>query len=127
MAINISRMSADDATYRYFGQKGNGDDDANAFKHAYWNASATLKIGKKMTKLFADAHEFGWYAENINNITAMKMDLYNNQVGREMAGQYSGKSSYSLDRIVMDAVYRGQLIKISNNNLTQTNGGLEWR
>lgn len=41
--------------------------------------------------MFTNAHEFGWYKDNINNEEAMKMDLHNNQRGRTLGEMYSLK------------------------------------
>ncbi len=43
-------------------------------------------------RLFTHAHEFGWWSENANNPEAMKMDLHNNQLGREI-----GKNTLTRD------------------------------
>ena len=75
-------------TYERFGQEGNGYDIANAYKHAYWSALSTKLVGEKMSRLFLNAHEFGWIDENLNNMDAMRMDLNNNWRGREVAKNY---------------------------------------
>ena len=40
------------------------------------------------TELFTNAHEFGWYKENLNNPAAMMMDLHNNQLGITIGEKY---------------------------------------
>lgn len=82
--FNNGRNKADKLTYELYKQEGNGTDAANAFKHIYWSAYATNKVGEDYARLFTHAHEFGWWSENANNPEAMKMDLHNNQLGREI-------------------------------------------
>ena len=88
LSVNYARDKADKETFRIYNDTGEGTDMANAFKHIYWSALATNEIGGKMTRLFTNAHEFGWYAENLNDIEAMKMDLHNNQLGRNLAERF---------------------------------------
>ncbi len=124
MEMNSARNKADDATWEIFGEAGNGDGEANAFKHAYWNAEAAKSLGEKMTRLFANAHEFGWVWENISNPIPMEMDLHNNMVGREV-----GTSSLE-QRDVKSAVLRrlinGSLWKIVNGDLIKTNANAQF-
>jgi hypothetical protein len=94
LQIHFARNKADEETKVKYKQSGNGTDASNAFKHIYWNAYATNKIGAEKTKLFSDAHEYGWYDQNINHPEYMYMDLYNNELGR-----YYGEN-YALDRLI---------------------------
>lgn len=87
--MNDARIMADKMTKKLYHQNGDGTDKANAFKHIYWSAYATNKMGAKYTKLFTDAHEIGWRVENVNDPEAMKMDFHNNQRGRILGEKYS--------------------------------------
>ena len=88
LVMNSARNNADSLTLELYGQEGNGTDLANAFKHIYWSAEASSIMGTTFTRLFTNAHEFGWYKENLNDPEAMKMDLHNNQRGRILSQQY---------------------------------------
>ncbi len=86
--VDKARKEADKMTKEIYHQAGNGTDRANAFKHIYWSAYMTKKIGAKYAKLFTDAHEIGWRVENVNDPGAMKMDFHNNQRGRILGEKY---------------------------------------
>ncbi len=103
--FEFARRKADKLTYENFNQDGNGTDVANAFKHIYWSAYATNKIGEDHAKLFTHAHEFCWWAENKNDLEAMKMDLHNNQLGREIG---KNTSIRDLEYKVLRNIYEGK-------------------
>jgi hypothetical protein len=81
---------ANNYTKERYGDKWNEDNtEANAFKHAMWNAIMTLKMGAEKAKEYADAHE----APNINDYPEQcEMDFHNNQLGRDIAELYPDKS-----------------------------------
>lgn len=78
--------------------------------------------GVEVAKLFADAHE----EEFIQTSLAKEMDLYNNQVGRNIAENYYLYNNYSfpsdddLATIVKQHVDRGDMRKIFDNRLIPT-------
>ena len=112
-------------------------DNADAFRHAYWNALMTKRISKFYTiptgtpefpssitveidfaKLFADAHE-----TDPDNIGVDKeMDLRNNALGREMAETYSELSEEELAYKIMESISYGNFWQIKNGQLVPTNG-----
>jgi hypothetical protein len=57
----------------------NHNDCGDAFRHAYWNASMTIRIGAYYAELFASAHESDTPADRVRE---REMDLFNNSVGR---------------------------------------------
>ena len=64
----------------------NGKGDA--FRHAFWNALSTVRIGESLTEQLTTAHEDrsappGYPAADYAKET--QMDLYNNARGREIA------------------------------------------
>ena len=109
--FNEARIMADMNTWMLYNQKGDGDDEANAFKHIYWSAYATNKVGEKYTKLFTFAYEFGWHKENENDLEALKMDLHNNQRGRVIGKKYS---IFKLKKAVLDDIASGNTAVIRN-------------
>jgi hypothetical protein len=64
--------------------KGNsalGDGEGDAWRHARWNQLMTQAVGAERAKEFGDAHERSVVDPDPNS---RLMDLYNNQVGREL-------------------------------------------
>ena len=112
-----SRIRADRLTQKIYNQAGVGTDVANSFKHIYWSAYATQKIGEKYTKLFTNAHEFGWYKQNVNDPEAMKMDLHNNQRGRILGKR---KTQKSLKNIILNDIAIGNAAIIVNGKSVYT-------
>jgi len=102
--VNLGRYEADKVTYKIYNQPGNDDDVANAFKHIYWSAYATSKVGEDYARLFTHAHEFGWWEENKNKPEAMKMDLHNNQLGREIGKK---TKTQDLEETVLQSILEG--------------------
>ena len=126
--VGDARDKASAAAYKRFSNDDpNGTGEGNAFLHAHWNAILAINIGEDLAKIFTDAHEFGWYAENLNDITAMKMDLYNNAEGRRLGGIYDKRSGYSLESWIFDNQKSGKLRKKSGTDIIPTNAGYEWR
>lgn len=60
---------------------GNGD----AFRHTLWNYGMAIDVGQKFAKKWADAHENG---ANGQPGIEKAMDLYNNNIGRNLAKTY---------------------------------------
>jgi hypothetical protein len=61
------------------------NDGGDAWRHARWNQLMTQSIGPEMAKQFSDAHE----RSSPNPRSETLMDLYNNQMGRNLAGDSS--------------------------------------
>ena len=60
-----------------------GDDTkGNAFRHAFWSATAVQMMGEEKTKVFTDAHEID------PETPSAKMDLFNNERGIEIGNLY---------------------------------------
>ena len=57
------------------------DNQTDAFRHAYANALMTQKFGEEWTRKFATAHE----GRENNYASSEAMDLYNNEIGRQIA------------------------------------------
>ena len=102
--FNMGRKKADELTLEIYRQKGNDTDIANAFKHIYWSAYATSKMEENYARLFTHAHEFGWWDENLNEPEAMKMDLHNNQLGREIG---KNTPTRDLEEAVLRSILEG--------------------
>ena len=109
--FHMARERADALTLEIYGQKGNGTDVANAFKHIYWSAYATSKVGEDYARLFTHAHEFGWWSENANDPEGMKMDLHNNQLGREIG---KNTPTRDLEEAVLLSIIEGNAAVLIN-------------
>lgn len=80
----------------------NGKGDA--FRHCYWNALMSHRIGADQAKEVADAHE-----DKEGQPAAEKdMDLHNNQVGRDIANGTNGDDNAAKQRCI-DAANNGTL------------------
>lgn len=87
------------------------DDEADAFRHAYWSSCMTAGIGAVEAKSFADAHE-DWEG---NPKEKKEMDQQNNEIGRKLVsdpksvlgpGDWNGMS---WEDLVKEAINKGKL------------------
>ena len=108
-----ARDEASAMTDRIFGEGVSSAHDgtiANAFKHAYWNALMTRRIGEPLAKEFADAHEEQYLNDSeihqgFMNSEHSQMDLFFNEVGRECAIEFSETTDIKLAEWVLFRVY----------------------
>ncbi|MEQ9504120.1 MAG: hypothetical protein RIT81_45115 [Deltaproteobacteria bacterium] len=78
----------------------------DAFRHTYWNAIMTRRVGPEIAEKFATAHETG----SGNPPAHQTMDLHNNAVGRRIAIDNPDASEAALFDLVMQAHRRGELL-----------------
>ncbi|WP_273699696.1 LysM peptidoglycan-binding domain-containing protein [Paracoccus sphaerophysae] len=100
------------AGYRGDDSAWSNDGHVDAYRHALWNARMTKQFGAEWTREYATAHER--LPENPGPREAM--DLYNNEVGRKIATENPGASDADLQRLVRQAVDRGDLVVIDRSN-----------
>jgi len=81
------------------------DGKGDAFRHAYWNYLMTKELGESLAKEIADRHE------GDSKSLASQMDRFNNQEGREIAGESSEGAE-----AIADAVKEGRLRIIVTEN-----------
>lgn len=62
------------------------NDEADAFRHAYWNYQMTRAFGQERARDFSSLYEI--FRPNPGG--ERRMDLYNNQIGRELAATEDG-------------------------------------
>jgi hypothetical protein len=93
------------------------DGHRDAFRHAYWNALMTHEFGEPWARQFATAHE--GLPANPSNREAM--DLYNNEVGRQIAVAHPNATPDQLADLVQQAVTEGRAVVIPPSR-----SGLEW-
>lgn len=93
---NTARNDAETAklkTRTHFPEQEGHNDQADAFRHCYWNALMTVHIGADQAKAVADVHE----ENNPNDPAESVMDQHNNHVGRTLgAKSEAGAESQSL-------------------------------
>ena len=92
------------------------DGHTDAFRHAYANARLTSEFGAEWTAQFATAHE----GSNPGNSTREAMDLYNNQIGRQIAISNPNASPAELADLVKNALDNGDLVVVNGK------GHLDW-
>lgn len=94
------------------------DGHRDAFRHAYWNAMMTKEYGKEWAEQFATAHE----GLPGNPATREAMDLYNNEVGRQIAIDHSDASPEELADLVQQAVTDGRMLVVdAHGQLARSN------
>ncbi|WP_280382373.1 DUF6973 domain-containing protein [Nocardia wallacei] len=86
------------------------DGQGDAFRHAYWNALMTQKYGEDWTETFTTAHE----KTGGNTPQREAMDLYNNQVGRNVALANPDASPEELQQLIKTELSNGNLTVIEN-------------
>ena len=96
--------------------------NANAFRHALWNAEMVINCGGWFAETWANAHEFG-APDNFSSRTALNytlMDLANNAKGRQVAKDLSNGSVSSAAYKIISLIDKGNLTKIVNGRLAKT-------
>ncbi len=96
-----------------------GDGHNDAFRHAFWNARMTAEFGENWAKQYATAHEA--VTTQINNSSVREaMDLYNNEIGRQIAVANPNASPAQLADKVKQALDDGRLLVVNQR------GQLAW-
>ena len=96
-------------------------DASDAFRHTFWQAINTQKVGADFTQKWSDAHEFSTPLADLS--TDLVMDIHNNDVGIEIGENYPNASNREIMKIVLDKIKHGGLIIINKNNkLIKSNG-----
>lgn len=87
------------------------DGHTDAFRHAFWNARMTAEYGVEWTDQFATAHE----GAPGNPAVREAMDLYNNEVGRQIALENPGASPAELADATLKALDDGRLVVVDRS------------
>lgn len=101
---------------RQYAQWVNNDGQRDAFRHAYWNALMTKRLGSEFTEAFTTAHE----GAPGNPADREAMDLYNNELGRRIAEANPDASEDRLAQLVYEAIQNGEAVVIDQS------GNLAW-
>lgn len=96
-----------------FPSQDRNDDHNDAFRHAYWNALMTREFGKDWAEDYATAHE----QLPGNPGPREAMDLYNNEVGRNIAAAHPDASPEELADLIEEAVRKGDTVVVGEDLL----------
>jgi RHS repeat-associated protein len=101
--VRTARNNANSATQNKYGHNG-GNDESDAYRHAYWNIEMTRSMNKKSAEAWANAHE------NFegNPQDEKDMDCKNNKAGRDAAAD-PANAKKSTDEIVNQLIKDGKL------------------
>ena len=113
MAIAYIANAAEASAYSafYFPQTGTKDsNNANAFKHAYFNALNAFTFGDNLAKQLGDAHE-----SPPNSTWPKNMDLYNNAVGRKIGNETPLTETFTIQQQAINATRQGQLRRLNSS------------
>jgi len=102
------RGSAYDTADERFPDQGTEDGHNDAFRHAYWNARMVQEYGADWAARFGTAHQ----SLPGNSADREAMDLYNNEVGRQVAIANPDASPEELADLVEQAVPGGDTVVI---------------
>ena len=113
------RSEAEKVTRENFGRNGHND-EADAFRHAYWSFRMAQEKGTHVAKQIGDGHErrpvSSYYDFSLNNSGQppgeLLMDLHNNQAGRELFTESKNGNDISPEN-ARDIVLKAQV----NNRL----------
>jgi hypothetical protein len=94
-----------------FEMRWTNDGHVDAYRHILWNARLTMLFGSAWTKVYCTAHE----KVPGNPAQREAMDLYNNALGRRIANQNPGASDMELQRLVRDAIARGDAVVLGED------------
>lgn len=78
------------------------NDQADAFRHAYWNYEMTKAFGADRARNFSNAYEIS----HPNPEGERRMDLYNNQIGRELAQAGDGLAIETIQGAIARGITR---------------------
>ncbi len=121
MANDIDKQAtnAQNVTAKHYPHVIPHNNEADAFRHAYWSYEMALKYGLEMAKEIGDGHEI----TGENPLSERAMDLFNNRVGRELALDPNNKGQGAED-VIIKAIKDGKLrLKPFNTGSTQGQQG----
>jgi hypothetical protein len=95
----------------------------DSYRHCYWSARLTQQFGSEWAARYTTAHE----GDPNTSVIGSVADLYNNNVGQQIALQNPKASPEQLKRLVDQAFANGQLVVISHGRLYWSGQALELR
>ncbi len=109
ITLSDNRDLAHQKTIEIFGAYGDGNgynDCGDAFRHAFFNALNTKKLGNESAKAWGDAHECETPPDKLKE---KEMDLLNNEIGRSVANE----APYAVPNTLVDLI----LVEMQLGNL----------
>ncbi len=106
--------------------KDNNGGQLDAFKHSFWMASLTQKIGKRAALSLGKAHEKGNYQSFkkrqledgvLPDKPSSEMDLFNNVIGVRVGYKYKKASKNIIIQQLLTKIGEGELRILKKNNL----------
>ncbi|MEU4315872.1 hypothetical protein [Nocardia sp. NPDC024068] len=85
------------------------DGHGDAFRHAYWNALMAQRFGPDWTEIYGTAHE----KSGGNPPNREAMDLFNNQLGREIGAANPDASPEELQQLIKNEIDQGNAIVLA--------------
>ena len=110
-AYGIYKTALNDAQ-QVFDGAGVTDGHSDAFRHAYWNAMLAHRFGEEWTTSYTSAHERVPENDPRSHASAEAMDLYNNEVGRQIARDNPDAGPEELKQLVGQAVLDGRMVVV---------------
>ena len=98
----------------------------DAFRHAFWMATLTEKVGIRKSLSLGRAHERGNYRDfkrhryeeaDIPDKAATDMDLYNNRVGSGIGASLKGNNEKAVIDSILMSIAKGKMMIIYKDSL----------
>jgi hypothetical protein len=115
--LGLIYFDAMDTTESTFPSGEHHNNQADAFRHAYWSARITSVMGADYAKDFTTAHETDPKSERNEQF----MDLHNNEVGITIGSQYSSRYPLAIKLQVLNALRNGDLYVWDGNDIYYSN------
>lgn len=106
--------------------KDNNGGQLDAFKHSFWMARLSQRIGKRAAFTLGKAHEKGNYQTFLKrrledgmlpDKPSTDMDLYNNNIGISVGKQFKKASKPQLISVLIDSIRQGKMrVLLKDNN-----------
>ena len=118
-------MVGSNSVARKYYDKSDGDrrlyqDPGDAYRHAYWSAALTLIFGEPFARDFTTAHETQFPTDPDPRENSF-MDMYNNEVGIQIALSNPDTNLDNLEALVYQALTEGSLVVWDGNDIYYSN------
>lgn len=122
-ALNAAGIASKRTTDLWKSTFGYHNDNADAFRHSYWNALMSKNCGYAYAESFANAHE----KDYPNVAPETTMDAFNNKVGRDIGVSKSYnlpnamQISSAIEKDVLSAIKNGRMKRFVGSDLRSNN------
>jgi len=108
-ALGIREAASAAADANYPNSPGCANNACDAFRHSYGMYLLTNRFGAWYAKFVGDNHE-RWNLKNGGSRGATAMDLHNNRIGREIAGNGEYMTNEEAQEAIKDAIDNGDMM-----------------